>query len=105
MVGYFLIKAKMAHKSPLTIWPIFILAIVLHGLYDFGLSSGTTLFTFISVIITLALSANFLNLFFRAKDQDEDAGLAAVGHNNYCRACGFVNPAHHLYCTHCGLRA
>jgi protease PrsW len=105
MVGYFLIRAKLSHKNPLTIWPYFLLAILLHGLYDFGLSSGTTLFTFISVIITLALSVNFLNLFFRAKDQDEDQGLAAVGHNNYCRSCGFLNKRHHLYCIHCGKRA
>ena len=105
MVGYFLVKAKLSHKNPLTIWPVLLLAIVLHGLYDFGLSTGTPLFIFVSVIITLALSVNFLNLFFRAKDLDEDDGLAAVGHNNYCRSCGFANSNHHIYCTHCGLRA
>ncbi len=105
MIGYFLIKAKLSHKSPLTIWPIFLAAIVLHGIYDFGLSSGTSLFIFISVIVTVALSVNFLHLFFRAKDLDEDSGLAAVGHNNYCRSCGFLNSDHHLYCTQCGMRA
>lgn len=105
MVGYYLVKAKLAKKNPLSIWPVFLLAIGIHALYDFGLSSGTNLFAFISITITLALSANFFNLFFRAKDRDEDMGLAAVGHNNYCRSCGFINRNHYLYCTHCGQRA
>lgn len=105
MVGYFLIKSKLNKKNPLTIWPILLMAIVLHGLYDFGLSSNNNLFIFISVTITLALTANFFNLFFRAQDKDEDMGLAAVGHNSYCRSCGYVNPEHYIYCTHCGKRA
>jgi RsiW-degrading membrane proteinase PrsW (M82 family) len=105
MVGYALAKSKLAKKHPLSIWPIFLLAIVLHAIYDFGLSSGTDLFAFISITITLALSVNFLRLFFKAKDLDEDDGLAAVGHNNYCRSCGFINSHHHVYCTHCGQRA
>ncbi len=105
LVGYYLVKAKIAKKNPLSIWPIFLLAIGLHTLYDFGLSSGTNLFTFISVIITLALSANFFNIFYRAKDRDEDRGLASVGHNKYCRSCGSINSSHHLYCTQCGQRA
>lgn len=105
MVGYYLIKAKLAKKNPLTIWPVYLLAILLHAIYDFGLLSGTNLFIFISVDITLTLSVNFFNLFFRAKDRDEDLGLATAGHNRYCRSCGNSNPSHYLYCTHCGQRA
>ena len=105
MAGYYLIKAKLAKKNPFTIWPIFLAAVILHGLYDFGLTSGTTLFIYMSVIITIALSANFFNLFFKAQELDEDMGLSAVGHNEYCRACGFKNSQHYIYCTHCGQRA
>ncbi len=105
MAGYYLIKAKLAKKNPFTIWPVLVLAVILHGFYDFGLASGTTLFTFMSTIITIALSANFFNLYFRAQDHDEDMGLSAVGHNLYCRTCGFRNSQHYLYCTHCGQRA
>lgn len=105
MIGYYLIRTKLDKKSKMSILPIFLLAVALHGLYDFGLTVGNNLFTFISITITLALSINFLRLFFKAKDLDEDAGLAAVGHNSYCRSCGFINHAHHLYCTHCGKRA
>lgn len=105
MAGYYLAKAKLANKSPFTIWPIFIAAVLLHGLYDFGLSSGVTTFTYMSVIITIALSANFFNLYFRSQELDEDMGLSAVGHNNYCRTCGQINSQHYLYCTQCGQRA
>jgi len=105
MVGYYLVKAKIDKKNILTVLPVLILAILLHALYDFGLSSGTTLFTFISVTVTLALSANLLNLFFRAQDLDEEMGIAAVGHNAYCRSCGQINGQHYLYCTRCGKRA
>ncbi|MHB1865211.1 MAG: PrsW family intramembrane metalloprotease [Candidatus Saccharimonadales bacterium] len=105
VVGYNLAKAKLAKKNPLSIWPVFILAIALHALYDFGLSSGTNLFVFISVTITLALSANFFYLYFKASDKDEDLGLATAGHNKYCRSCGSNNHNHYLYCTNCGQRA
>ncbi|MEI9913397.1 MAG: PrsW family intramembrane metalloprotease, partial [Candidatus Saccharibacteria bacterium] len=105
MVGFYLVRAKLAKKSPFTVWPYFLLAIGLHTLYDFGLASGSDLFTFISIAITLALSANLFYLFFKAKDLDEDTGLAAVGHNSFCRSCGAVNTNHYLYCTQCGKRA
>jgi RsiW-degrading membrane proteinase PrsW (M82 family) len=105
MAGYYLAKAKLAGRSPFTIWPVFIAAVLLHGLYDFGLTSGVTVFTYMSVIITIALSASFFHLYFRSQELDEDMGLSAVGHNEYCRACGFKNSQHYLYCTHCGQRA
>lgn len=105
MVGFYLIRSKLNKKNPITVLPIFILAVMIHGLYDFGLTIGNNLFIFISITVTLALSINFLRLFFKAQDLDEDAGLSAVGHNSYCRSCGFINQVHHLYCTHCGKRA
>jgi RsiW-degrading membrane proteinase PrsW (M82 family) len=105
MVGYFLVKAKLSKKSPLSVWPIFLAAIALHSLYDFGLASGTNIFVVISITITLALSLNFFNIFYRAEDRDEDLGLAVVGHNSYCRSCGAANRTNKLYCIHCGKRA
>jgi RsiW-degrading membrane proteinase PrsW (M82 family) len=105
MVGYFLVKAKLQKKQLRTVAPILILAIILHGLYDFGLSSGSSRLVLTSVLITIGLSINFFYLFFRAGDLDRQLGLSAVGHNGYCRSCGYKNPKHNLYCVHCGLHA
>jgi RsiW-degrading membrane proteinase PrsW (M82 family) len=105
MVGYFLAKQKLGHRSPLFIIIPFLGAIVLHGLYDFGLLSTIPIYTILSIIITLCLSGNVFLLFSRATDHDQDLGLSVVGHNRFCRSCGWPNPEHHLYCVHCGKNA
>lgn len=105
MVGYFLAKQKLGHRSFLFIIIPFLCAIVLHGLYDFGLLSGSVIYTNMSIAITLCLSGNLFLLFSRATDHDQDLGLSVVGHNSFCRSCGWPNPEHHLYCVHCGKNA
>jgi RsiW-degrading membrane proteinase PrsW (M82 family) len=105
MVGYFLAKQKLAGKNPLAIWPYLLAAILLHGVYDFGLSSGNSSYTMLSIVITLGLSVNFFILFMKAGDLDREEGLSVAGHNSFCRTCGIANAHHHLYCTHCGMRA
>lgn len=105
MVGYFLIKGKLEHKSRVQTWAVLFIAMLLHGLYDFGLSTNQTVFELISIVITVYLSMQLFFLYFKATDADQDVGLSAVGHNNFCRACGQPNPKHYLYCARCGRRA
>ncbi len=105
MVGYFLAKRKVANKSLFGIWPALLAAIVLHGMYDFGLLSGTTLFVLLALVITIGMSVGLFVLFLKANEHDQDAGLSVVGHNAFCRSCGKANPLHHLYCVYCGKNA
>jgi len=105
MVGYFFIKSKLAKKSWLRVIPVLLIAMLLHGLYDFGLASNRQSYAIGSIIITLSLSLMLFLLYTRATDLDQRLGKSIVGKNNYCRNCGQPNPKHHLYCVHCGQRA
>jgi hypothetical protein len=78
---------------------------VLHGLYDFGLSSGSMLYATGSLMITLGIAGGLFVAFLRAQEHDQDLGLSVVGHNAFCRSCGCPNPRHHLYCVRCGKNA
>ena len=104
-VGYFLARRKLAHKPLAGIaWPL-AAVVVLHGLYDFGLASGSVFYAGTALLITLTLSAGLFLLFIKAGQQDRKLGLSVAGHNNFCRSCGFANPQRHLYCTRCGKNA
>lgn len=105
MVGFFLIKAKLAKRSLLPVWLVMLLAMLVHGLYDFGLATGLVTYTIMSITITLVMTLVLFLLYTRATDLDQRLGTSAVGNNKYCRSCGQPNPEHHLYCTHCGKRA
>jgi RsiW-degrading membrane proteinase PrsW (M82 family) len=105
IAGYYLAKAKLS-KSRVSIVILPLLGIMaLHGIYDFGLLTATPLWLAASVAITLALSGSLFVFYTRARQLDEDTGISAVGHNNFCRSCGWPNPEHNLYCTHCGKNA
>lgn len=105
IVGFFLIRAKLSHRSPLYCVPALIFAMLAHGFYDFGLSSNSGLIAFVSILITISLSISLFWLYFRATELDQRIGLSAVGNNKFCRNCGFPNPHRNLYCTRCGQRA
>ncbi len=105
LVGYFLIKRKLAGQSPLWVLLPLAGAMVLHGLYDFGLTSGSVVYVAGALLITLGVSIGLFVAFLRAGEHDQDKGLSAVGHNAFCRSCGYPNPKHHLYCVHCGKNA
>lgn len=105
LVGYYLAKGKLAHRSPLFVAVPFLFVILLHGIYDFGLLSQSSAYSLLAVVITLCLTGNLFLLFSRATDRDQDVGLSTVGHNSFCRSCGYPNPRHHLYCVHCGKNA
>lgn len=105
MVGYFLAKSKVSHMPLKKTAFALAVAMILHGLYDFGLVSGNSFYTLISIGITLSLSVALFMLYVRATDLDQEMGLSIVGHNSFCRSCGFPNGRHHLHCTHCGAYA
>ncbi|HSX45927.1 MAG TPA: PrsW family intramembrane metalloprotease [Candidatus Saccharimonadia bacterium] len=105
MIGYFLVRQKLHRKSPFVVVLPFMAAVVLHGLYDFGLASGIGYFQLVSLAITLGLSIGLFLLYQKATAEDLEQGRSSIGHNDFCRSCGFVNPQHHLYCTHCGQHA
>jgi protease PrsW len=105
IVGYFLIKAKLAKSSLIQVYLVLLAVMILHGLYDFGIASGVTIYIMGSIAITLTLSTLLFWFYFKAVDLDQQLGLSAVGHNSFCRNCGHPNQDHSLYCTHCGQRA
>lgn len=105
LIGYWLIRLKLARKP--AAWAVLPLlaAILLHALYDFGLVDGSPAFVGASVLITLLLTAGLFATYLRATHRDQNMGLSASGHNSFCRACGRPNPKHHLYCVYCGRNA
>ncbi len=78
MVGYFLAKRKVAHQSPFGVWLPLAAAMILHGLYDFGLLSGSGLYAAGSLLITLGMSSGLFVLFLLANRQDQNKGLSAL---------------------------
>lgn len=105
MVGYFLAKRKLAGKSGSGIWLPLVGAMILHGVYDFGLMSGVVALAILSVLITISMSALLFILFQKATQKDQDRGLSVVGNNSFCRSCGAPNPQGNLYCSRCGKNA
>lgn len=105
LVGYFLIKVKLDHKPKWQAVLALVLAIVLHGLYDYGLFSGQDILVVLSLMITLGMTAFLFVLYMRASELDQAMGLSVVGKNSFCRSCGYPNPSHNLYCQRCGQRA
>ena len=105
IIGYFLVKQKIAGKNALMVAFPLIFMMVVHGLYDFGLMSGRSALSLMSVGITFTLSGTLFILFMKANERDQDLGLSIVGTNLFCRTCGKANPKRHLYCTHCGKNA
>lgn len=105
IVGYFLANYKVEKKSPFRVIPFLIGAMILHGFYDFGLLSGNILLQTTSIVITLSLGVGLFYFYVKASDVDQAEGLASVGHNSFCRNCGYQNSKHYLYCTKCGVRA
>jgi RsiW-degrading membrane proteinase PrsW (M82 family) len=105
MVGYFYAKYRLGGTRQITVWLALIAAMVLHGLYDFGLTSGHQVYAALSVCITLSMSIGLFVFYMKATDLDREQGLSVVGNNSFCRSCGFPNPKHGLYCVHCGNHA
>jgi protease PrsW len=78
MVGFFLARSKLAHQSLRPTFYVLIGAMVLHGLYDFGLASGVAVYALLSIVITLSLSAALFLLFMKATELDQAEGRAVA---------------------------
>ena len=102
LVGYFLIKVKIDHKGWWTVLLALMSAMLLHGLYDFSLTTGMILLVVLALGITFTVSAMLFVLFFRAGEIDREQGLSVVGKNDFCRSCGAPNPDHDIHCEKCG---
>lgn len=105
MIGYFFARRKLAGKGPFGIAGVLAIAMLVHGMYDFGLLSGNSIFVVISLLITTGLSIALFTLFMRATELDQARGLSAAGNNKFCRHCGWPNPNGNLYCVRCGKNA
>lgn len=105
MVGFFLAKSKVEHKSLALPALALVGAMVAHGLYDFGLMSGRTVLVVMSLMITAGMTTLLFVLFMLSNEKDKDKGLSALSSNNFCKMCGFPNAAHTAYCMHCGQHA
>lgn len=105
LVGFYLAKNKLLHKKFSAVLYALMGVIVLHTIYDFGLASGNSLLTLLSIIITTVLSVNLFVVYRKASFLDQSIGLAEVGINRYCRHCGQYNSHSTIYCTRCGARA
>jgi protease PrsW len=81
IVGYFLIKGKLANKSRTWSWLVLAAAMLTHGLYDFGLISNVPVLALLSIVVTLSVSIGLFLLYDRATGEDQALGLSAVGHN------------------------
>lgn len=99
MVGYFLAKKKVEHKSWLTVFAAFFGAVLIHGLYDFGFGSGLWL---MSIMLTILVTVGLFLFYHRANELDRKQGISAHGFNSFCEECGRANINHTLFCEYCG---
>ncbi len=102
IVGFYLAKAKISGQT----WfaPLGALGslIIIHGVYNYGLSSRVLGLALVSLIISVALSAGLFVFYVRAGRLDREMALSANGKNNFCRSCGHPNAKRTLYCESCG---
>lgn len=102
MVGYYLAKGKISKQGWSLAIPALLIAMTVHGIYDFSAASGSIGFAFLSFGISLGVSGSLFVFYAVATNQDQRHGLSAIGTNNFCRSCGYPNPSHTLYCSNCG---
>lgn len=104
-IGYYLAKRKLAKQPVFGIVVPLIIISILHGFYDFGLATGSTILGVAAIAATVGLSAALFMLYLKATQLDQAVAISAVGNNKFCRSCGCPNPHHNLYCARCGKNA
>jgi RsiW-degrading membrane proteinase PrsW (M82 family) len=105
IVGFYLAQSKVMHSTKVKTGLVLALMMILHGLYDFGISSRNPYLTVVSIVITIMLAVMLFLYYSKATDMDRQLGLSVVGNNTFCRSCGAPNPNHELFCSKCGKRA
>jgi RsiW-degrading membrane proteinase PrsW (M82 family) len=104
LFGWTIARRKVLRSPAWTIGLGFIGAAGLHALYDFGLFYDRWWSVAGSLFISVLINVGVFVLFRRAQQSDRRIGLAAERVNNFCHSCGWPNPDHLLFCTHCGQR-
>ncbi len=105
ILGYYLVSYKISHSNKAKMILALVLVPLLHGLYDFGLSSGIVHFAIFSIMITVLLSLGFFLYFMQANDLDKAqfVTVAASG-GGFCTKCGSPKNSRAAFCTKCGQR-
>lgn len=102
LFGLALSWVKVKRHVPVVAILGLVLAMLLHGIYDLGLSYGEWWSSLGSLALALILNYGIFLLLRSAQKYDAKLGLAAEGDNLYCRECGAPNPNRYFYCTSCG---
>jgi RsiW-degrading membrane proteinase PrsW (M82 family) len=105
IAGYFLAKAKVEGKPWKTALLPFVGIMAIHGVYDFGLTTGIIELVLFSIVLTILLTLGLFLFYMRANELDKLQGLSAVGNNKFCRSCGKLNSSRTLFCEYCGKQA
>ncbi len=101
--GYTLIRYKLGVGSLYMIIVAFISSMLLHGLYNVGMSLGNVGFFLISIVIAILLNVGVFLLYKKAQREDINIGKATSS-GDFCRNCHQPNPRHTLFCEKCGQR-
>jgi RsiW-degrading membrane proteinase PrsW (M82 family) len=108
ILGYYLINLKLRAKHSRRLFALAVLAVpLLHGVYDFGISSSLPGLLAMSLLITLLLTQALFLYFLEANSLDRLAWVPALANNyapakRYCTACGEANRHHANFCEACG---
>jgi RsiW-degrading membrane proteinase PrsW (M82 family) len=104
VLGYYLASYKINKLNLGKLVCVCFAMPLLHGLYDFGLSTGAPMFALMSMIITLCVSISLFLYFGQANDLDR-AALATVpiaAASRFCSRCGRQNINNKKFCESCG---
>lgn len=103
ILGYYLVSNKISHTNKSKLVISLLLVPILHGLYDFGLSSFNGYFVIFSIMITVLLTLGFFLYFMQANDLDK-AQFAAVQSQGkgFCTKCGKPRALNGRFCSNCG---
>lgn len=99
--GYTLARYKLHTGGIHLVIIAFVSSMLLHGMYNFGMSSGMLGYFIFSLIIAIALNIGVFLLYRHAQDEDVSINIAS-NNNNFCRSCGKPNAKHTLFCESCG---
>ncbi len=98
IIGYYLVSMKIT-QNKIKFIISFLLIIIMHGLYDFGLMSQIDILSVASIMITLLLTMGIFLYFMQANDLDK---ADRSNNANYCTSCGLANTTHNNFCEKCG---
>jgi len=102
IVGYFLARQKVNGGKVWMTLTALITVSIMHGMYNFGLLSGSDFFYVLSLMLTLLFVVGLFLLYSDAKEKDLLHGLSVNGPNEYCKFCGSRNVKRSVFCEYCG---